>query len=130
MSFPLQLEHSHKINHLCRVQSNCQQVVDQEELKLHDWASWLQSCQISDKGPGMGVKVCQHLRVWMKPDIVKTIQAGTLTVLLNVSGQMCQIVAFVSCRKDMAFGSFTGRILRRAANMRVDGRLFDMYEIL
>lgn len=31
-------------------------VVDQEELKLHDW-------------------VCQHLRVWMKPEIVRTIQA-------------------------------------------------------
>eukprot|EP00435_Cladocopium_sp_Y103_P070367 s475_g35.t1 len=31
-------------------------VVDQEELKLHDW-------------------VCQHLRVWMKPEIVRTMQA-------------------------------------------------------
>eukprot|EP00439_Symbiodinium_sp_Y106_P081479 s3234_g20.t1 len=31
-------------------------VVDQEELKLHDW-------------------VCQHLRVWMKPEILQTIEA-------------------------------------------------------
>lgn len=31
-------------------------VIDQEELKLHDW-------------------VCQHLRVWLKPEILQTIEA-------------------------------------------------------
>lgn len=35
----------------------CHQVADPEELKLHEW-------------------VCQHLRVWMKPEIIRTMQAG------------------------------------------------------